>query len=53
MISSGMHNINHIKSTELVPDAFNQGTVAIITSAQESSNLDMTGPYVKLTWALS
>lgn len=42
--------INQVMPTALVPGAFNTGTIAIETSAQQQSNLGLNGPYASITW---
>lgn len=44
-----LNGINQVFPTALVPDAFNQGTVAISTSTQQPSNLNLNGPYFNVT----
>ncbi len=48
MFSSYIDGINQVVPTALVPGAFSGGSIAIETSAQESSDFDINGPYIKL-----
>lgn len=42
--------INQVTPATLVPNAFNQGVIAIATDTQVQSNLSINGPYLKLSW---
>ncbi len=53
MFSTYVNGINQVVPTALVPDAFNTGVVAIESSDQAQSNLDMSGPYLKLSFLFS
>ena len=50
LFSTYLNGIKQVVPTALVPNAFNQGVIAIETSSQVQSNLDMNGPYLKLTY---
>lgn len=43
--------ITQVVPTSLVPGAFNGGTIAIETSGQVQSNLNLNGPYATLVWS--
>jgi len=45
-----VNGINQVVPTALVPNAFNNGTIAIETDEQEQVNLMLNGPYIKLSW---
>ena len=44
------NGINQVFPTALVPDAFQNGVIAIESSEQNQSNLDLNGPYLKLAY---
>ena len=50
MFAVYINGINQVVPTSLVPNAFNNGTIAIETDSQESSDLDLNGPYASLTY---
>jgi hypothetical protein len=50
MFSTYINGINQIVPTSLVPDTFSGGIVAVETSGQVQSDLDLNGPYVSLAW---
>lgn len=47
--STYLNGINQVVPTALVPAAFNNGVIAIETSQQVQSSLDLSGPYLKVT----
>ncbi len=50
LFSTYLDGINQVVPTALVPAAFNNGVIAVETDAQVQSNLDLSGPYLKLTY---
>ncbi len=48
MISAYIDGINQVVPSQMVPDSFNHGVVALAASDQEESNLDLNGPYLTL-----
>jgi len=50
LFSAYMNGINQVVPITLVPGAFNGGTLAIETTGQSQSNLDLNGPYASLIW---
>jgi hypothetical protein len=50
LFSTYFDGINQVVPTALVPEAFNQGVIAVETSDSVQSNLDLNGPYLKLTY---
>jgi hypothetical protein len=42
--------INQVVPSELVPNQFRNGVIALISSTQVQSNLDLSGPYIKVSW---
>lgn len=48
--STYLNGINQVVPTALVPAAFNNGVIAIETSQQQQSSLDLSGPYLKMTF---
>ena len=45
-----VNGINQVVPTALVPGAFNNGSIAIETSAQTQSDLGLNVPYLSLSW---
>lgn len=50
MFAAYVNGINQVFPTSLVPEAFNNGVIAIQTSSQQTSDLDLNGPYASVTW---
>lgn len=50
LFSTYLNGINQVVPTALVPNAFNNGAIAVETSEQQQSNFDINGPYIKLSW---
>ncbi len=51
LFSTYLDGINQVQPTSLVPGAFNNGSIAIETSAQVQSNYSINGPYIKASYA--
>jgi len=50
MFTTFINGINQVVPTALVPDTFDNGVIAIETSDEKQSNLDLNGPFIKLAW---
>lgn len=50
MFSDYVNAISQVTPSTLVPGAWEAGTVAIISQAQNTSDLSLNGPYLKLAW---
>lgn len=50
LFATYLNGINQVVPTALVPGAFNGGAIAIETSQQNQSNLNLNGPYVSVVW---
>jgi hypothetical protein len=47
LFTTYLNGINQVVPTALVPNAFNQGIIAIESSGQVQSSMDLNGPYLK------
>ncbi len=50
MFDDYINGIDQVVPTALVPNAFNNGTIAVESSSYQASDLSLNGPFVSIAW---